>query len=709
MKNHSNLAIKWLFISTFALFLNLPFLQAQTITYQVDGDDLYSSECGDCSSGPDYRFRLRVNDQVNTAWSDWNTDIEDSGACEWIGVTNYSWRNATAGNNNTVITVQLNAYEDDDFFCGGDDGDCGGYATVGSNILTDLTPCTFHYFTGTRECDGITWGVEYSYQYTYDDLFPGDVAMASVTDCTPYDPAPINNITNATKWATYQWEMLTVGGTWTDVAGATSASYDPPSLQQTTSYRRRANDCSGRTAYSNVVSYTLTPAGVATLSLPSLLTDCASSNLQTINGGGMPVGGVYSGTGVTDNGDGTTFSLNPAAVTTGSIDVTYTGAASQEVYNNGVANFTGLTSGAISDVNLPNYVAAPFQLVNNNIVNQVNWSGFYANGNTPMDDNFVINIWSDNGGVPGTILYSLPIGNTAGRVATSFTIFGIKVYTYEAIIDFDAVANTAYHLSIYNDTSADTDDDWFWGYGSTSNIIYESSDNSAFSVSGISGTLDFALSSEVCPTAVTASTEFIECASACDDVIADACGVSQGDLTGHYIEDACGNYGFGQLYSFIAPGTDVLNVNVTSTATDNMVLNLLDDVCGSACTVLATNSGSSQVSLSYNVIGGQLYFVEILSDGEITYDIDIDCPDGCQSFVIYTDTSNLPTSTSVADYIETNSTPTEAVKVLTGQDVSMDAGNYIELNAEFEVELGGDFHGFIQGCVQFKEDAQVDH
>lgn len=51
---------------------------------------------------------------------------------------------------------------------------------------------------------------------------------------------------------------------------------------------------------------------------------CENAGLQTGLGGGTPTGGVYSGTGVTDDGNGMTFSFDPAAAGTGDITITYT-------------------------------------------------------------------------------------------------------------------------------------------------------------------------------------------------------------------------------------------------------------------------------------------------------------------------------------------------------------------------------------------------
>ncbi|MEL6812949.1 MAG: M36 family metallopeptidase, partial [Bacteroidota bacterium] len=71
-----------------------------------------------------------------------------------------------------------------------------------------------------------------------------------------------------------------------------------------------------------------TPSGVAALSLPADF--CESDALQTV-GGGTPSGGTYSGPGVTDDGNGSTFTFDPAAAGVGVHTITYdvpTGACS---------------------------------------------------------------------------------------------------------------------------------------------------------------------------------------------------------------------------------------------------------------------------------------------------------------------------------------------------------------------------------------------
>ncbi|MCP4441894.1 MAG: T9SS type A sorting domain-containing protein [Aureispira sp.] len=263
--------IKFLLLAIILLVGTSLSLDAQNITYQIDGERLYLSENGDCSSGPDPRWRIRTSTQY-TGWANWNRDVDDISGSGWHNYTNYSWVNNTSVPNNAVITVQLDAWEEDPWTCdaccgngGPDDGDCFGYGTVSTRTITDAAPCGWRYYSGTRSCrdDGttITWGVEYSYYYTYNDLYPGSIGGGgSYYACS--DPPAFTNTGSATKWATYQWQQSTNGGaTWTNIGGATGTTYNPGPLSVTTQFRRRVNDCSGRTRYSNVRTITILSNG----------------------------------------------------------------------------------------------------------------------------------------------------------------------------------------------------------------------------------------------------------------------------------------------------------------------------------------------------------------------------------------------------------------------------------------------------------------
>ncbi|MFK7934131.1 MAG: hypothetical protein AB8G22_11530, partial [Saprospiraceae bacterium] len=89
-----------------------------------------------------------------------------------------------------------------------------------------------------------------------------------------FDPATITgtNVTTsgATISVTYEWERSTNNGsTWTAIAGATGVNYNPPALNTTTLFRRRAfnnNGCGNDV--SNVVTVTITPDPSISITAP---------------------------------------------------------------------------------------------------------------------------------------------------------------------------------------------------------------------------------------------------------------------------------------------------------------------------------------------------------------------------------------------------------------------------------------------------------
>ncbi|MFT5165066.1 MAG: hypothetical protein ACI8P3_000290, partial [Saprospiraceae bacterium] len=63
---------------------------------------------------------------------------------------------------------------------------------------------------------------------------------------------------------------------------------------------------------------------ITTVTFTALADLCLNAGVQAGLGGGTPTGGVYSGTGVTDDGNGMTYSFDPAAAGVGTHSLTYT-------------------------------------------------------------------------------------------------------------------------------------------------------------------------------------------------------------------------------------------------------------------------------------------------------------------------------------------------------------------------------------------------
>lgn len=233
---------------------------AQNVSVQIDGDNLYYTEpgCDDCNGDADPRFRMRVI--LNGTSADWNVDRSE--ICGWTGNTNYTWVNYTTVPSTAPISMQINGDEEDGFICGGNDNSCGGYSTVRTvGDVDDYPPCTWNYFTDYRSCGSGTYGIQWSYYWYYQTLNSGSIS-GNQTICYGGDPGNLASTDNGSVWMNYQWQSSPTGtGSWSNVSGATSASYNPPSgLTQTTYYRRRGSTCGGAAdVFSNIITVTVLP------------------------------------------------------------------------------------------------------------------------------------------------------------------------------------------------------------------------------------------------------------------------------------------------------------------------------------------------------------------------------------------------------------------------------------------------------------------
>lgn len=101
---------------------------------------------------------------------------------------------------------------------------------------------------------------------------PGSISGGG-TSCTSTNPPTISNtelaqggqVNNSiSPSVSYQWQEKVGNGSWTNINGATGATYDPPTITQTTSYRRQAKvSCSGQVS-SNEVTFTIGNTGNCT-------------------------------------------------------------------------------------------------------------------------------------------------------------------------------------------------------------------------------------------------------------------------------------------------------------------------------------------------------------------------------------------------------------------------------------------------------------
>jgi RHS repeat-associated protein len=121
-------------------------------------------------------------------------------------------------------------------------------------------------------------------------LASGSIA-SSQTICTGTTPSSLTSTTNASGGDgvyNYQWETSSNGSSWSEVSGATSATYGPGSLSSLAYYRRRVTSCSD-TKYSSAV----------TISMGAATTAGTIGSAQTICSGTVPASltNTTSGTG----------------------------------------------------------------------------------------------------------------------------------------------------------------------------------------------------------------------------------------------------------------------------------------------------------------------------------------------------------------------------------------------------------------------------
>jgi hypothetical protein len=145
----------------------------------------------------------------------------------------------------------------------------------------------------------------------------------------------------------YQWQVSSGGGAFTNINGATSASLTLNAV--TTSMSGNQYRCVvGGSLNSNAATLTVHPLPVVTLALPFDTISQSTSLFQL--SGGSPAGGIYTGTGI----NGTSFI--PAAVPVGNYSVTYSFTNANGCRSTATDNFT-----IIPNVNMVSLFPNPAQ------------------------------------------------------------------------------------------------------------------------------------------------------------------------------------------------------------------------------------------------------------------------------------------------------------------------------------------------------------
>lgn len=176
----------------------------------------------------------------------------------------------------------------------------------------------------------------------------------------------------------------------------------------------------------------------------------------------------------------TTFLLSTFWLTAASGDVV--------IYDNGAGGAAGIDNAFLSDIDGTSsgivedlVLADDVTLAATRVVTGIEWTGFYSfDDSPPALDGFFIEIYSDAvSGGPGSLLHVEAVFNDVNRVDSTTDIPDFPnsdIYNYSADINFTMTAGTTYWVSISNDTTLDTDDDWFWGALQSQGNNYASTD-----------------------------------------------------------------------------------------------------------------------------------------------------------------------------------------------------------------------------------------
>ncbi|MEQ9403514.1 MAG: DUF6443 domain-containing protein [Cyclobacteriaceae bacterium] len=142
-----------------------------------------------------------------------------------------------------------------------------------------------------------------AYKYTgsvkvtiHSDINAGTIGNAQ-TICYNGNPSALSNTGSATGSSgtiQYQWQSSSNGSSWTNISGATSATYDPGTLIADQWYRRGANtsSCSALN-YTGSVKVTVY-ASLSAGSISNAQTVCYNGNPSSLTNSGSPTGGNSS-------------------------------------------------------------------------------------------------------------------------------------------------------------------------------------------------------------------------------------------------------------------------------------------------------------------------------------------------------------------------------------------------------------------------------
>ena len=204
-------------------------------------------------------------------------------------------------------------------------------ATTGASVTAGpLTTTSVYVITGTITATGCVNTATVTVTVNIvSNVLPGTIG-SDQTICAGSTPNAFTSITLAsggTGTINYQWQQSSDNSTFTNISGATSATYAPTALSQTTYYRRAASTIIDPAVYTASLKVTVNPIPVVTVSPTSIIVAVGASTTLSASGA-------------------TTYSWTPAtnlSATNGASVVATTSVAGSIIYT-----VTGTSSGCIS-------------------------------------------------------------------------------------------------------------------------------------------------------------------------------------------------------------------------------------------------------------------------------------------------------------------------------------------------------------------------
>ena len=270
-----------------------------------------------------------------------------------------------------------------------------------TSAITGLTGGTLYY---VRAYATNAQGTSYGNQVNFTSFAPGSIA-GDQTICFSANPSLFTSATAVAgiSGITYQWQSSLNGSSYSDISGATSATYQAGALSVTTYFRRNA--ISGVTVLnSNAITVTINAGSASPTSVtatPATILSGATSNLNALVATNNELKWYTAATGgtlLTTVASGVNYAVSPSVTTT-----YYAVASPVSCSDNTLANvLTNLNS---NYTNITSQIPSPYAFTDGTTSNYINDGGndMYDGGNYLSTNNSNSFNYSDNTVLTGAV------------------------------------------------------------------------------------------------------------------------------------------------------------------------------------------------------------------------------------------------------------------------------------------------------------------